>query len=107
MTEAGKDLAAALEDAVFGPLSCQVVPNTTGRPTFQAAEAKSELMRQITSPVCWVQTVESLLALGVDTFIECGPKQVLAGLIKKTAPKEVKVLGVENPASLQAVLAAL
>lgn len=107
MEAAGVDMRAALEDVVFQPLTCAHVPNTTGQPTRDGAVARAELMRQLTSPVRWVQTIEALLAMGVDTFIEAGPKNVLAGLIKKTAPEGVRVLNVEDPASLQAALTAL
>ena len=107
MERAAQDMAQALGEVAFGQLICPVAPNTTGAPTSDADQAKTELIRQITAPVRWVQTVQALLAMGVDTFIECGPKQVLAGLIKKTAPDGVKVLGVENPQTLQEALAAL
>lgn len=107
MEAAGVDMRSALEDVIFQPLTCAHVPNTTGQPTREAAVARQEIMRQLTSPVRWVQTVQALMAMGVDTFIEAGPKNVLAGLIKKTAPQGVAVYNVEDPASLQATLADL
>ncbi len=107
MTAAGQEMAAALEALTFAPLVCAHVPNTTGEPLRDAPQAQAELMKQLTSPVRWVQTVQALLALGVDTFIEAGPKNVLAGLIKKTAPEGVAVYNVEDPASLEATLKAL
>lgn len=103
---AGQDMAAAIADTSFGPLTCLHVPNTTGAPTSDAALVKAELLTQLTSPVRWVQTIEALLAAGVDTFIEAGPKNVLAGLIKKTAPAETAVLNVQEPADLEKVRAA-
>jgi [acyl-carrier-protein] S-malonyltransferase len=107
MEAAGVDMRSALEDVVFQPLACAHVPNTTGQPTREAGVARQEIMRQLTSPVRWVQTIEALIAMGVDTFIEAGPKNVLAGLIKKTAPEGVRVFNVEDPAGLQATLTAL
>ena len=107
MEAAGVEMAAALEGAAFAPLACAHLPNTTGQPTRQISEAKAELARQLTSPVRWVQTVRALVDMGVDTFIEAGPKNVLAGLIKKTAPEGARVYNVEDPASLQALLQAL
>jgi [acyl-carrier-protein] S-malonyltransferase len=56
--------------------------------------------------VRWVQSVEAMLEMGVEVFIEAGPKKVLAGLIKKTAP-QAQVLGFEDPEGLEKVLAAL
>ncbi|MFH1033659.1 MAG: ACP S-malonyltransferase [Pseudomonadota bacterium] len=107
MEAAGVDMRSALEEVVFQPLNCAHVPNTTGQPTRDAAVARQEIMGQLTSPVRWVQTVQALLAMGVDTFIEAGPKNVLAGLIKKTAPEGVRVFNVEDPAGLATVLDAL
>ncbi|MEW5913839.1 MAG: ACP S-malonyltransferase [Thermodesulfobacteriota bacterium] len=103
---AGQDMAAAISDTSFEPLTCLHAPNTTGAPTQDAALIKAELLTQLTSPVRWVQTIEALLAAGVDTFIEAGPKNVLAGLIKKTAPAETTVLTVQEPADLEKVRAA-
>lgn len=107
MEAAGLDMRSALEDVSFQPLTCAHLPNTTGQPTRDVGVAKAELMRQLTSPVRWVQTIEALLNMGVDTFIEAGPKNVLAGLIRKTAPPTARVFNVEDPASLRATLTAL
>jgi [acyl-carrier-protein] S-malonyltransferase len=107
MAQAGQDMRQALAEVEFAPLMRAHVPNTTGQPTSDAQDAKAELMNQLNSPVRWVQTVEAILVMGVDVFIEAGPKNVLAGLIKKTAPGDVKVLTVEDPASLQTALSAL
>jgi [acyl-carrier-protein] S-malonyltransferase len=106
MQKAGEDMRAALAEISFAAPVCVHLPNTTGRPTQDAAEIKSELMNQLTSSVRWVQSVEAMLGLGVEAFIEAGPKNVLAGLIKKTA-REVKVYNVEDPESLEKVLAEL
>jgi [acyl-carrier-protein] S-malonyltransferase len=107
MAQAGQEMQAAIAAVGFAPLIRAHVPNTTGQTTQDAAQAKAELMNQLTSPVRWVQTVEALIKLGVDTFIEAGPKNVLAGLIKKTAPQGVAVYNVEDPASLDATIKAL
>ncbi|KMY66127.1 hypothetical protein AAU61_18615 [Desulfocarbo indianensis] len=106
MQKAGEDMRAALQEISFGAPVCFHLPNTTGRPSQDPAEVQSELMRQLTSPVRWVQSVEAMLAMGVEAFIEAGPKNVLAGLIKKTAP-EAKVYNVEDPPSLEKALAEL
>jgi len=106
MQKAGEDMRAALAEVEFAAPVCPVLPNTIGRPSQDAAEIKSELMNQLTSPVRWVQSVEAMLAMGVEAFIEAGPKNVLAGLIKKTT-REVKVYNVEDPESLEKALAEL
>ncbi len=50
-------------------------------------ELRDNLVRQLYSPVMWTQTLESLVAAGVENFIECGPGKVLAGLVKKVNRK--------------------
>ncbi len=107
MAEAHQDMAAAWAQVELAPPRCLHVPNTTARPTDDPAEIKAQLQVHLASPVRWVQSVESLLALGVDTFIEAGPKTVLSGLIKKTAPAGVKVLNFGDPEELQQVLQAI
>ena len=102
---AGRDMAAFLAPLEFAAPTCLHVPNTTGEPTDDAQTIKNELMKQLTSPVRWVQTIQALLGQGVEVFIEAGPKNVLAGLIKKTAPSGITVLNVQEPADLQEVAA--
>jgi [acyl-carrier-protein] S-malonyltransferase len=107
MELAGKDMASAIEETEFSELGCLHVPNTTGLPTSELSLVKAELKTQLTAPVRWVQTVQALLEAGVTSFIEAGPKNVLAGLIKKTAPKGITVLSVQEPDDVEKTLAAL
>ena len=102
-----KEMQQAIEAASFSAPACLHVPNTTGQPTDDKDLIKSELKIQLTSPVRWVQSVNALLEAGVDTFIECGPKNVLTGLIKKTAPPDVKLYCFDTPEGLQKVLDSL
>jgi [acyl-carrier-protein] S-malonyltransferase len=106
MAQAGQEMEEAIERVEFQPLVRHLVPNTSARPTRDAAEVKRQLKAQLTSSVRWVQSVEAMLEMGVEVFIEAGPKKVLAGLIKKTAP-QAQVLGFEDPEGLEKVLAAL
>lgn len=62
--------------------------------------------KQISSSVHWTQTIQKMVAEGVDTFIEMGPGKVLAGLNKKIAP-ETTVYNVFDKASLDATVSAL
>jgi [acyl-carrier-protein] S-malonyltransferase len=66
-------------------------------------EIRSALVRQLSSPVLWEDSVNAMKASGVDTFIEVGPGRVLSGLVKRIAP-EVKILNVEDRASLEKTL---
>ena len=107
MEKAREEMAQAITETAFGPLSCLHVPNTTGVPTQEPETVKSELQKQMTSPVRWVQTVQALLDMGVDTFIEAGPKNVLAGLIKKTAPENIRVFNFDDLESFRKIKTAL
>jgi [acyl-carrier-protein] S-malonyltransferase len=85
------------------PVVCNVdaVPVTTGEATRDA------LIRQIDSPVRWVESVEHMSTqLGVDTYIEVGPGTVLAGLIRRIVPG-VRVGGAADPDQLAKLLAML
>jgi [acyl-carrier-protein] S-malonyltransferase len=64
------------------------------------------LVEQVTSPVLWEDSVRTLAAAGVDTFVEIGPGKVLGGLIKKTI-KDVRILNVQDPNTLENALALL
>lgn len=81
MEMARVELAAAIEKApVCNPI-CPVYQNVDAKPHTAAAEIKVNLLKQLTSPVCWTQSVKNMIADGMTDFIECGPGQVLTGLI--------------------------
>ena len=61
------------------------------------------LIRQVSSPVRWEDVVKRLVAEGARTFVELGPGNVLAGLVKKI-DRSVTVASVEDPAGLEALL---
>jgi [acyl-carrier-protein] S-malonyltransferase len=71
-----------------------------------ADACRDALVRQVSGTVRWQEAVERLVKEGVDTFVEVGPGTVLAGLVKKIE-KGVRVLNVEDSASLEATAAAL
>ncbi|HRQ43221.1 MAG TPA: ACP S-malonyltransferase, partial [Candidatus Goldiibacteriota bacterium] len=73
-----------------------VISNVTAEAVTSAEEIKKLLVRQIVSPVRWIESVEYMKGQGVDTFIECGPGAVLSGLIKKI-DKTLKVINIEKP----------
>ena len=77
-----------------------VVSNVTSELLTDATQLPSELVAQVTSPVRWQQNIETLIAQGVDVFIECGPGKVLSGLVKKIN-RDVQVLAVYDEQTLQ------
>jgi [acyl-carrier-protein] S-malonyltransferase len=78
-----------------------VLSNVTGEPAGTLPEIRSALREQVTSTVRWADCMENLLGRGCDLFIELGPGEVLAGLLRRTR-KDVDVMSVSNPASVHA-----
>jgi [acyl-carrier-protein] S-malonyltransferase len=106
MLPAQERLAADLEQIEFTDLSVPLVTNVDARVIKTGAEARDSLVRQVSSPVRWRETVELLAREGVETFLEVGAGKVLGGLVRQTAP-HARTLNVEGAASLDAALAAL
>jgi len=80
-----------------------VIANVDAEPKRDAAAAVDALIRQVSSPVRWEDVVKRLVAEGARTFVELGPGNVLAGLVKKI-DRSVTVASVEDPAGLEALL---
>ncbi|HED40410.1 MAG TPA: [acyl-carrier-protein] S-malonyltransferase [Chromatiales bacterium] len=73
--------------------------------THQAADSiRDALLRQLYNPVRWVESVQHIAAMGVDTLVECGPGKVLAGLNKRI-DRSMTALPVFNPATLEKAIA--
>lgn len=87
MKPAAEGLERELEGADIKEAKVPVVANVSAKAVKSAREIKSSLVKQVVSPVRWVESVEFMRAGGVDTFIEAGPGKVLSGLIKKTGRK--------------------
>jgi [acyl-carrier-protein] S-malonyltransferase len=83
-----------------------VAANVAGGLVTSAAGARNALIHQVTGAVRWADCMHSLVAAGANLFIEVGPGKVLCGLLKQIDPTQ-KSLNVEDPASLEATLAAL
>lgn len=84
-----------------------VVTNVDASMTTEAADFIEKMPVQISNSVYWTQSIQKLLAEGVDTFVEFGSGKVLSGLNRKICPAEVKTYNVADMASLQAALDAL
>jgi len=61
------------------------------------------MVRQVTESVRWVEDVQAMTGMGVQTFVECGPGKVLSGLVKRI-DKEAAIHNIQDPVSLEAVL---
>jgi [acyl-carrier-protein] S-malonyltransferase len=83
-----------------------VAANVRGALVETADDARDALIRQVTGSVRWVDCMQALIAADASVFIEVGPGKVLCGLLKQIDGAQ-KSLNVEDPASLEATLAAL
>jgi len=83
-----------------------VLHNAHVQPESKADAIRDALVRQVESPVRWVETVRKMAAEGVDKLVECGPGKVLAGLNKRIS-KETQTLPVYDPETLRQARAAL
>lgn len=90
---------AVLEASIKDPI-IPLVGNVSALPLTTAAEIRLDLEAQLTSRVRWVESIQEMAARGVETFIELGSGQVLAGLIKRIA-SEAAALSLGAPADLE------
>jgi [acyl-carrier-protein] S-malonyltransferase len=101
MNSAYEQLGEPLLDANLQLPRFAVLSNVTGEPAGTLPEIRSALREQVTSTVRWADCMENLLGRGCDLFIELGPGEVLAGLLRRTR-KDVDVMSVSDPASVHA-----
>ena len=90
MMPAQQELQAAIEATLFSNPICPVYQNVDAMPYTDADSIKQNLIKQLTAPVRWTQTVQNMVADGATSFTEVGPGSVLQGLVKKIAPELFK-----------------
>jgi [acyl-carrier-protein] S-malonyltransferase len=78
--------AATLDTVAFADAAIPVLSNTDPTPQTDGAALKQRLRDQMTTGVRWRETMDALVAAGVDTTVEIGPGNVLSGLIKRSCP---------------------
>jgi [acyl-carrier-protein] S-malonyltransferase len=100
MTPAQERLAVDLDAIGFDELSKPLVTNVDAKAIKKGSEARDSLVRQVTAPVRWLESMELLISEGVDTFVEVGPGKVLTGLMRQIS-REVKCFNVEDVTSLK------
>lgn len=100
---AGEKLGKELEYVEIHPINIPYIANVTADYVTDAKDVKPLLKKQVSSSVKWQQTIERMIADGVDTFIEIGPGKTLSGFMRKIN-RDVKVYNVEKPADLERVL---
>jgi len=97
---AGEKLGKVLESVKVSKPEIPYVANVTAKYVTEEAEVKPLLIQQIYSSVRWQQSVEAMLADGVDTFVEIGPGKTLSGFMKKIV-RDVTVVNIEKLEDLE------
>jgi [acyl-carrier-protein] S-malonyltransferase len=106
MMPAQERLATELEGLKYGTFRFPVVHNVDGEANEDPNRVAVLLTKQVSSPVRWSQSVQTILADGVDTFVEVGPGKVLTGLLRQI-DRDAMGLNVEDSASLSNTLETL
>mgnify|MGYP005857085429 CR=1 FL=1 len=83
MEPARVDLEKAILNAKFATPNCPIYQNVDAKPSADIEQIKKNLALQLTAPVRWTQTIQNMIADGALQFFECGPGNVLQGLIRK------------------------
>jgi [acyl-carrier-protein] S-malonyltransferase len=103
MMPAQEKLEKDLRNAAFSKLRVPLVTNVDADTIEFGEEAREALIRQVTMPVRWEESVRLLIDEGVDTFVEVGPGRVLTGLLRQIE-RSVSALNVEDDKSLAATV---
>lgn len=103
MKPAADRLEPILADAQFKDLWFSLVSNVDASPIGTATAVRNALLRQVASPVRWVESVQKMVSMGVKRVVEVGPGNVLTGLIKRIDPS-VELINVSDVPTLEAFL---
>ena len=106
MENAGKEFAEFVSNLDLNNASIPVITNVDAEITTNSEDFRVKMPKQIYSSVHWTQTIEKMIAEGVDTFIEIGPGKVLAGLNRKIS-SDITTYNIFDKASLDATVGAL
>jgi len=107
MRAAGERLRAKLETLTLRGPTIPYVSAVDARPHAEPADILDVLVRQISSPVRWTETLRALIGTGVSQVIECGPGKVLTGLNRRIERRpDLSFLALEDPASIDTALSA-
>lgn len=90
MAPAAEDLAKAINKTEFHKPFCPIYQNVTAQASMEPEIIRENLLKQLTTPVRWTQSIQNMIIDGATEFYEFGPGDVLKGLIRKINP-EVQV----------------
>ncbi len=97
---AGENLGKVLEEVEIGEIRIPYIANVTADYVTDKTQVKALLTKQVSSSVRWQQTIERMIADGVDTFVEIGPGKTLSGFMRKIN-KSVKTINIEKLEDLE------
>ena len=100
LSKAAEELGKELENIHIQKTQKTVIKNIDGMPYKETDNIKEILQKHIISPVQFEKTINQMLQMGVDTFVEIGPGKTLSGFIKRTN-KEVKILNINDANTLE------
>jgi [acyl-carrier-protein] S-malonyltransferase len=103
MMPAQQRLESDLRATQFSALKIPLITNVDAEAVSTGDEARDALIRQVTAPVRWLDSVRDMIESGVTVFVEVGPGKVLTGLLRQI-DRSVRVFNVEDSASLQSTM---
>ena len=106
LKKAGEELAEELKNTALHTLQIPYVTNVTAEKVDDISVTRELLAEQVSSPVRWMQSMENMIADGVDTFVEIGPGRTLAGFMKKIN-RDVKVYNISAWEDIEKVVGEL
>jgi [acyl-carrier-protein] S-malonyltransferase len=107
MRGAAERLGGRLKNVEISPPKIPFISAVDATPHKEPRDLHELLVRQLPSPVRWVDTVRAVVATGISQLIECGPGKVLTGLNRRIEKREgLEFLALEDPASLEGALTA-
>ncbi len=101
MEPAARAFAEAVKETPLRPPRVPVISNVTARPLQSEDEIRHELVAQLTSSVQWIKSVEFMIGQGVTRFLELGPKDVTAGLVRRIN-RDVHAVSIGDMAGIKA-----
>jgi [acyl-carrier-protein] S-malonyltransferase len=103
MAPAQQRLEADLRAANFHALRFPVITNVDAEAVTTGDEARDALIRQVTQPVRWLDSIHEMIEAGITVFVEVGPGKVLSGLLRQI-DRSIRAFNVEDSASLEAAI---
>jgi len=103
MAPAAEELGKALDNVNFAQPKVDVISNVDAAPYACMCQAREKLLAQLVSPVRWQQSMEALIAAGVEKFYEIGPGRVLAGLMRRINRK-AEVVSINSKEAIEKLI---